>query len=797
MSQFPNQKLTKKEKIKQYGSIEDWAKSIYDSIASIALVTNRTSNINPYEKEVLIDLANGIINLDDFEYVTKPYGELSPDYPASFRHYDRISSKLHLLIGEEIKRPLNFRAVAVNPEAVTEIEEAKKQAVREVIMSNLEAELKMSGAIPMEEGEEPPEIQEPSEVIEWMDTKYQDSREMQASMALEWLKEFSDLKEHFNKGWDWLITTGDNIYYTGIAYNEPNFRTVDPRYFEYDRSPMVEYIEDAQWAWEERWIPASKVYEEYGEFLDEKDIDAIEKMKGNFSQNVGYGSGIPTVYLQEKDSLGSNSSSYMEMNSNSIVKVTNFCWKGLRKIGFVTYEDEETGETLEKMVGEDYKKQPEDLDIQWEWINEVWEATKIGEDLYVGVRPRPNQYKSIDNPNKCRLPYTGISNPNMSVVKRVKEIQYLYDIIMYRMELAIARAKGKLMVMDTSQIPTSEGIDLDKWIYYADTSGFAFINAMEEGKGMFQGQRSHFNQFSQIDLTLSNTIQQYIGIMDKLDHLIADITGVTPQRQGQVHQSETVGGVERSVVQSSAITEYLFYTHSRVKRKVLTNLIEECKICWLEGKKSQYVMDDMTRKILSIDGEIFNEAEYGVFISDSQKGAKIKQSIEELAQVAMQQQQANLEDIISILETDSIATAKSVLRKSKREAQEREDQMSQQQSEQQQQQQQQAIEMAREDREDKQSHERDLKEMDMQIKREEMENKITLKEIDSFKFAQDQDINNNNVPDQLEIERLRQDNIKDIRKNDIEREKLRMKEKEIEIKKEDLKEKRKKSTQKS
>jgi hypothetical protein len=793
MSQFPNQKLTRKEIKKEYGSIEEWAKSIYNAIASIAMVTNKTSNQNPYEKEVLIDLANGIINMDDFEYVTKPYGEISPNYPAEFRHYDRISSKLHLLIGEEIKRPLNFRAVAINPEAVTEIEEKIKQEVRQVIMNNLQAELMANGALEPDESGQIPEIQEPAEVVEWMRSNYQDSREKQASMALEWLKEFSNLEEVFNKGWDWLLTTGDDIYYTGIASNEPNFRCVDARYFEYDRSPSVEYIEDAQWAYEERWIPSAAVYEEYGEFLDEEDIEAIEQMKGSFSQNVGYGSGIPTVYFTEADTQGSASSSYLEMNSNSIVKVTNFCWKGLRKVGFVSYTDPDSGEILEKMVGEDYRMDDEfDLDIEWKWMNEVWEATKIGEDLYVGVRPRPNQYKSLDNPNKCRLPYTGISNPNMSVVKRVKEIQYLYDIIMYRLELAIARAKGKLMVMDTAQIPTTEGIDIDKWIYYADTSGFAFINSFEEGKGMFQGQRPSFNQFTQIDLTLSNTIQQYIGIADKLDSLIEDITGVTRQRQGQIASNETVGGVERSVVQSSAITEYLFYTHNRVKRRVLTNLIEECKICWLEGKKSQYVMDDMTRKILTIDGEIFNDAEYGVFLSDSQKGNKIKQTVEQLAQAAMQQGQATFDDIIAIMETDSIGKSKSILQKSREEAQQREDQIRQQE----QQSQQQALEMqrqmAQEEREDVQSHERDLKEMDMQIKREDFQNKITLKEIDSFKFAQDQDINNNNVPDQLEIEKLRQENIKDVRKNDIERDKLRLKEKELEIKREDLKEKRKK-----
>jgi hypothetical protein len=271
--------------------------------------------------------------------------------------------------------------------------------------------------------------------------------------------------------------------------------------------------------------------------------------------------------------------------------------------------------------------------------------------------------------------------------------------------------------------------------------------------------------------------------MDKLDNLISDITGVTPQRQGQVSQYETQGGIERSVVQSSAITEYLFYVHNRTKRRVLSNLIEECKLCWMEGKKTQYVMDDMTRKIINIDGEIFNSAEYGIFVNDSQKDQKVMSFIEANAQAAMQQGQASFDDIIDALNTDSIALAKSILTKGRERAQQEAMQMQQQQQQAEMQAAQQQFEQQRqiatEDREDKQAHE---------LEKERVKGEFMLrgKEIDSFKFAQDQDINNNNVPDQLEIERLRQEERKDIRKNAIEEKKIAQKDKELEIKKREI-----------
>jgi hypothetical protein len=773
MGQFPNQKLTRKEKIKEYGSIEQWAELIFNSITEISTVYNNTDSYNSYDKEVLLDLSNGIITKEDFDYVTKPYGEHSPKYPAEFRHYDRISSKLHLLVGEEIKRPFNFKAISVNPEAVTVTEQVKKDMIIQSLQQELRLKLQEMGALPPEEeGQEPQTIEQ---IEEYINTTYQDIHEIQANMALEYIKEFNNLLEVFNKGWEYLLATGDDIFYTSTSYNEPLIRCVDPRYFEYDRSPNVEYIEDAQWAYEERWIPSSKVYEEYGEYLSEDDMEAVEKMKGNFSQNIGYGSGVPTIYLKETDdnssSFGSQNSHYT-MNSNSVIRVVHFCWKGLRKIGFVSFRDEETGEIQERVVGEGYKKQPEDLNITWEWVNEVWEGIKLGQDLIVGVQPRPNQYKSMDNPNSCKLPYTGISDPNLSVVKRVKEMQYLYDIIMYRMELAIARAKGKMMVMDTAQIPTTEGMDIPKWIDYADTSGFAFVNSFEEGKGVFQGQRPNFNQFTAIDLTMSNTIQQYVGIADKLDMLIEDVTGVTRQRQGQISQYETTGGVERSVVQSSAITEYLFYKHNRVKKRVITNLLEESKLCWINGKKAQYVMDDMTRKIINIDGDIFNNSEYAIFVSDSSKNSSIKQNLEQLAQVAMQNQQAKFSDVIAILETDSVAKAKSVLQRAEDKAAEQAQQAQQQAEEARQKEVQMGIDAAKEDREDRQAHE---------IEKETLKGNFKLKEkeIDSFKFQQDQDSNNNGVPDQLEIAKLRQQQLNDSAKNSIELKKIAQKDREI------------------
>lgn len=74
---------------------------------------------------------------------------------------------------------------------------------------------------------------------------------------------------------------------------------------------------------------------------------------------------------------------------------------------------------------------------------------------------------------------------------------------------------------------------------------------------------------------------------------MSEVAGITKQREGQVANRETVGGVERATLQSSHITEYLFLIHDDVKKRALEAFLETAKIA-LKGrsKKFQYLLSD-------------------------------------------------------------------------------------------------------------------------------------------------------------------------------------------------------------
>lgn len=649
----PKQKLSRSSKTKAWG--------IQNVEHIIRLANSKSNSINTKDK-VNYDLYNNIIDKKDFNYVTNPYG-LAEQFPAKLNNYNIITSKLKLLEGEEISRPFNFRVAAVNADAVSQIEEKKKGLLLNYLESELVNELMAQGI--NVENPETGEVMTPEQIDKYMTYSDADIRESIANKLAKYLIPEQNLIYKFNKGFKDLLITAKEIFYIGIDSASPVCTDVNPLNFEYDGDSDNEFIQDGQWAREIKYCVPASVIDMFSEELKPGEIDKIEQR--SFGQNLGLDPSDGKLAMTYDIPVPENTG----LLSNYI-PVTRVEWKSLRKIGYLTFYDENYQEQ-NRYVDEDYVVQEDQGEtIEWLWINEVWEGTKIGSDIYVKIQPKKVQYRSMDNPASCKLGYVGVvynarnSEPT-SLVDFVKHHQYLYNVIMYRMEFEIAKAKGKKMVMDLAQIPRSQGIDLEKWMYYFDSMGIAFINSFEEGKGKFQGMTSQFNQFTAVDMSLSQSVGQYLGILAKIEEQCDSLIGVSKQRQGAISSSETVGGVERSVVQSSHITEPLFYIHNEVKKHVLTQLIECAKIAYPEGKRINYIGDDMTRVFLNID-ENFSDADYGVFVTNSAKENKTLEDLKAIAQQAVASGIISLTELVSVFDSQSVADIKNVVKKAEAKA---------------------------------------------------------------------------------------------------------------------------------
>lgn len=743
-SAFPRQKLPLSKKGKK------WQEDCVNYIIGEGNVTSGGNSTSYYgELQTYYNLYNSIFDEKDFKSITNPF-KVEDGFPATPHDFNIIRPKVDLLIGEETKRPLNFRVIRTSQEATSEMQEKEKQMILQYIEAAITARMSPEEAQQFQEQLQSGEIMPPEQIAKYMDKDYKDIVENTAYHSLTYLIEKLDLDNEFIKGWKDGLISGREIYYVGVLNAEPYAERVNPICFSYDKSPDLEFIEDGSWCCRKMRMPITEVYDRYYDKLEEKDLDKLEEMIGSTpGRNLGDRSPVDMgIQLRIYDNP------IFEGAGKSLVNVWHCCWKSFKKIFYVTTTDD-AGQPQINIVDETYQPVGNEISVEPDWIVEVWEGYRAGSDLYFGIQPIEYQHVSIDNPNSQKLPYCGAiySNTNSkprSLVSILKPLQYMYIVLWYRLELAIARDKGKVVNMDITQIPKSMNISPAKWMHYLSSVGVNFINPYEEGwniPGREGGKPAQFNQITALDLTMSNVIAEYIQLMDKIEELAGTISGITSQREGAVSSSEMVGNVERSVVQSSHITEPLFWVHNQCKRRVLNMLLNTAKGAWEEtGKqKLQYIFDNGERAFLDITPKFYYE-DMDVFVSDTSKDLENIQKLQQLIQPAMQNG-ASLLEAAEILTNDNF----NIIKQKLKDMQTRQEQIQQQQQEAEAQQQQQLQQMQNEAKQ----QELMLQEAQMDLQRyqidQDNQTKIAVAQINAYRGTEELDQDQNGIPDPIEI----------------------------------------------
>lgn len=743
-SAFPRQKLPLSKKGKK------WQEDCVNYIIGEGNVTSGGNSTSYYgELQTYYNLYNSIFDEKDFKSITNPF-KVEDGFPATPHDFNIIRPKVDLLIGEETKRPLNFRVIRTSQQATSEMQEKEKQMILQYIEAAITAKMSPEEAQQFQEQLQSGEIMPPEQIAKYMDKDYKDIVENTAYHSLTYLREKLDLDNEFIKGWKDGLISGREIYYVGVLNAEPYAERVNPICFSYDKSPDLDFIEDGSWCCRKMRMPITEVYDRYYDKLEEKDLDKLEEMIGSTpGRNLGDRSPVDMgIQLRIYDNP------IFEGSGKSLVNVWHCCWKSFKKIFYVTTTDD-AGQSQINIVDETYQPVGNEVSVEPDWIIEVWEGYRAGSDLYFGIQPIEYQHVSIDNPNSQKLPYCGAiySNTNSkprSLVSILKPLQYMYIVLWYRLELAIARDKGKVVNMDITQIPKSMNISPAKWMHYLSSVGVNFINPYEEGwniPGREGGKPAQFNQITALDLTMSNVIAEYIQLMDKIEELAGTISGITQQREGAVSSSELVGNVERSVVQSSHITEPLFWVHNQCKRRVLNMLLNTAKGAWEEtGKqKLQYIFDNGERAFLDITPKFYYE-DMDVFVSDTSKDLENIQKLQQLIQPAMQNG-ASLLEAAEILTNDNF----NIIKQKLKDMQTRQEQIQQQQQEAEAQQQQQLQQMQNESKQ----QELMLQEAQMDLQRyqidQDNQTRIAVAQINAYRGAEDMDQDNNGIPDVAEL----------------------------------------------
>ena len=636
---MPSMVVSEKEKN------DEWCEQVLNSITRYMASGDSTYNSSRSKDIRNYQIYNGDLNQADYTYLTEQYGLT---YPARLVNYPIITPKIDLLLGEELRRPIDMKVSTVNKEAVVRKHDHKVTLMMRELLDDFHQEFKeREGVDIVEQGQG---IPVPEDIELYMKYNYREMIEETAQDGLEYIVNRYNVKDAFKEGFRDLLVTGKEFFKVEISNGDPYVRRVDPRTIVYDYSVHSDYLDNASWVGEERWLTINEINDIYKDYLTKKDLLELDNMRN----------------LYKGGSLDSYNSSFEWVDTRhgeeTKIRVVSAEWKSLRAIKFKLSENKyNPSRPFRKMVKDTYKARKGE-DIQTKWVDDVWEATKIGGKILVKAQRRDNQVRSIDDPGKTNLSYVGCIKNNttgspVSMVDLLDNIQMLYNIVVYQIELAMARSGGKAVVYDTSQLPTNLGMDIQTVLYHLKTDGIIPINSKDEGN-----QVSTFNQFQQIDFTLSQSVQQLINLKVMLEDMAGGVSGVTRQREGAVEQYEYVGNVQRSVIQSSTITESWFYSHAEVKQRVLEGLCNLMKIAWANGKKAGMILGDGAYKFLNAMPDISLQ-DYGVYVGDSGKDDAMRQVVQQLAQSALQSGNIDLLNVIKVLKADSMTEAEKVLEK--------------------------------------------------------------------------------------------------------------------------------------
>ena len=701
MSEFinlPPQQLPFHRKTKKWRKqIVDWA----DSKTFFNYSPVRNSVIH---KKINYDLLNGKLHMQDLEMVINPENQSAGFIPDKIQHYPIMNSKLNVLRGEESKRVFDFRVIITNPNSISEIENAKKeellQRLQQMMANSAQSEEEFN--------------QELEKLNDYFTYEWQDYREIRANALLNhYVKEYN-MPLLFNNGFMDAMTVGEEIYQCDIVGGEPVIMKVDPLKIRIFKSGYSNKIEDADMIiLEDYWSPG-QVIDTFYDVLTQKDIEYIEKAPYTLGQasadsmdNIDDRAGFVNNYMigdeitsQEGffwDPLGTAdgvNSSLLPFDMVGNIRVLRVYWKSRRRIKKVKSYDPETGEEMFNFYPETYvinKDNGEEEQILY--INEAWEATKIGEKIYVNMRPKVVQYNKLSSPSRCHFGIVGsIYNLNgnrpFSLVDMMKNYNYLYDVVHDRLNKFMAKNWGKILRLDIAKIP--KGWNIEKWMYYAKANGLAVEDSFREGNigaatGKLAGAMNNASS-GIIDAEFGNSIQSQINLLEFIKMEMSDVAGISRQREGQISNRETVGGVERATLQSSHITEYLFIQHDDVKKRALECFLETAKIA-LKGrsKKFQYILSDSSMRVMDIDGDEFAESDYGLLVDNGQGTQELSQKLDMLAQAALQNQTLSFSTIMKLYNSSSLAEKQRIVENDERKIQERNAQAQQQQLEVQQQ----------------------------------------------------------------------------------------------------------------
>lgn len=610
---FPST-LVPRSKEKKEEWLTNWGNAIVNSTGS-----NYSGRLNRLHSNKQHYYGN--VNTEEFRYMTEMYGLRTP---ARFVGYPFLYKLVEALVGESSGDTLEFSVECVDADIISSKLEKRIEAGANVLTAELR---KILGNVSKQDlfQEEGVVDELPDNIAALDEMSFHDNVEVGMMYVMTHLQQKYDLDLIFEEGMREMAISYSPTYRVYVKNGDPFAEVVNPSRITYGSHESLKWLQYAPWIRDEQEIPLSQVIDEYRHVLTPADIRKFEGwMSGSDIRSTD--GNIPWARWGRYDTD----------NQQILLRVVRWEFLAVEELAMRQSANKYAPSMpFLKIVSSD----SDSKDIKRKPVNMVYQGVMIAGQHY-DKRLRNDQVRNNEDYAQTHLSYFGCVKNGISIIDATKELSNMMCIVMFHIESMLNRAGGRSVVYDLAQKP--KNIPLEDIFYHAKEGGIIFINTKEEGSQLSRG----FNQFQQIDFTLSSSIEQLFRLKAMLEDTMSSITGINPNRTGEGRHDETAKNNSSKIQQSTYITQAMYDDHYKVVQDVLNELLNLVKIAWNDdNERLVSVFGDRGREIIKLMKDWLGH-HYGLYVKNSQKERAKKQNLMDLGRQALASGQIGFEQIL-------------------------------------------------------------------------------------------------------------------------------------------------------
>lgn len=609
-----------------------------------------------------LDAANGLVDNKTYEYVLRNYIDKVGDKARMYgeiRDVDFLTPIKERYMGEFINMFSNYQVFNNDPSAT--LERNKVLADKGMTYCNQEIINKLNEA-GFNTGQKSITQDSIENVINSVLEDWIDDITITTQKRLELINTIVEAKDKYQQAYFYWWACEEVYTYREVYKNDIYLTVVSPlEYYRVDSGNR--YVEDDDAGVRVYRMTMPQIIDRFRDELTESEMKYLREIY-TVSQRYDTSDGITQIFnkydFAERKAILKTNKETLEAEHTLYgkeVEVYHYVWKTEIKQGILKHYDL-LGNIVESIVDSEYKFDASvgDIDIEWEWINQVWEGWRIGgchSGIYIKPRPIEVQRERFNNYSDCKLPYNGIVGLNKDNLRnpipfRILPYLALYRIYTLQQERAVAKFKSWLLFPESILADSSE-MTTEERLAVANKDSFLPFDDTEATPNSLQSIREVATS------AITNYIQMIENLKQSLKAEAWEAANMNNARFGDAKDYAGKAVNESNYSQAMTGSVWSLDCFNLFRERDYVANIDYSKFAWINGKRGSYINPSTNKvEIADLDGSSDFSSNIGIYIRNNSDVQNKLNMMKELAFSAGQNDQ--LEVAIEAIENNNITS---------------------------------------------------------------------------------------------------------------------------------------------